>query len=73
MKYSNRDDILRVVIGETDEWVKQDKPKRAVDLIRSALRTASNAQAAPLLRKMKEDLAAPIAGPPAKKQCGPCL
>ena len=53
--YSNRDDILRVVLEEADAWVKQDKPKRAVDLIGSALRTAPDASAAPLLRKFEED------------------
>jgi phage/plasmid-associated DNA primase len=26
--YSNRDDILRVVIEEADAWIKQDKPMR---------------------------------------------
>jgi uncharacterized protein (TIGR03790 family) len=53
--YSNRDDILRVVIEEADAWVKQNKPKRAIDLIRSSLRTAPDASAAPLLRKFEED------------------
>jgi uncharacterized protein (TIGR03790 family) len=53
--YSNRDDILRVVLEEADVLIKQDKPKRAVDLIGSALRTAPNAPAAPLLRKFEED------------------
>ena len=53
--YSNRDDILRVVLEEADAWVKQDKPKRAVDLIGSALRTSPDAPAALLLRKFEED------------------
>jgi hypothetical protein len=53
--YSNRDDILRVVLEEADAWIKQDKPKRAVDLIRSGLRTAPDAPAARLLRKFEED------------------
>ena len=53
--YTNQDDILRVVIEEADAWVKQNKPKRAVDLIRNALRTAPDATAAPLLRKFEED------------------
>ncbi len=57
--YSNRDDILRVVLDEADAWVKQNKPKRAVDLIRTALRTAPDAPAAPLLRKMEQDLEGP--------------
>src|SRR6266478_1409176 len=54
--YENRDDVLRVVLEEADAWVKQKKPKRAVDLIREALRTASDAPAAPLLKKMGQDL-----------------
>jgi len=45
-----------VVLEEADAWVKQKKPKRAVDLIREALRTASDAPAAPLLKKMEQDL-----------------
>src|SRR6266568_2389353 len=53
--YTNHDDILRVVLEEADAWVKQNKPKRAVDLIRSALRTAPDAPAVPLLRKFEED------------------
>jgi len=54
--YENRDDVLWVVLEEADAWVKQKKPKRAVDLIREALRTASDAPAAPLLKKMEQDL-----------------
>jgi hypothetical protein len=53
--YSNRDDILRLVLEETDALVKQGKPKRAIDLIRSTLRAAPDASAAPLLRKFEED------------------
>ena len=53
--YSNRDDIMRVVLEEADAWVKQNKPTRAVDLIRSALRTSPDASAAPLLKKFEED------------------
>jgi uncharacterized protein (TIGR03790 family) len=53
--YTNQDDILRVVLEEADAWVKQNKPKRAIDLIRSTLRAAPDASAAPLLRKFEED------------------
>jgi uncharacterized protein (TIGR03790 family) len=53
--YSNRDDIMRLVLEETDALVKQGKPKRAIDLIRSTLRAAPDASAAPLLRKFEED------------------
>jgi uncharacterized protein (TIGR03790 family) len=54
--YSTRDDNLRVVIEQADALVKQNKPKRAVDLLRHVLRTASEAPAAPLLRKFEEDV-----------------
>jgi uncharacterized protein (TIGR03790 family) len=53
--YSNRDDILRVVLEEADALVKQGKPTQAVDLIRSAVRTAPDAPVVPLLRKFEED------------------
>jgi len=53
--YTNHDDILRVVLEEADAWIKQNKPTQAVDLIRSALRTAPDASAAPLLRKFEKD------------------
>jgi uncharacterized protein (TIGR03790 family) len=64
--YSNRDDIPRLVLEEAGVLVKQGKPTQAVDLIRSALRTAPDASAAPLLRKCEEDAerAASQATPP---------
>ena len=55
--YTKRDDIVRVVLEESDAWIKQDKPKRAVDLVRSVLRIVSDAPAAPLLRKIESDFA----------------
>jgi len=54
--YSNRDDILRVVIEEADAWNKLKKPKRGIDLLRSALRIAGDAPAAPLLRTLEQEL-----------------
>ncbi len=54
--YTNRDDILRVVIEEADAWKKLNKPKRGVDLIRSTLRIAGDAPAAPLLRNIEQEL-----------------
>ena len=53
--YTNQDDIMRVVLEEADAWVKQNKPKRAIDLIRTTLRTSPDASAAPLLKKFEED------------------
>lgn len=64
--YTKRDDILRVVLEESDIWIKLGKPKRALDLVRSVLRIVSDAPAAPLLRKIESDLAPPPPAPPQK-------
>ena len=61
--YSKRDDILRVVLEEADAWVKQQKPKRAIELTRSVLRIVSDGPTAALLRKVEQDLSPP---PPRK-------
>jgi hypothetical protein len=61
--YSNRDDILRVVIEEADAWNKLKKPKRGIDLLRSALRIAGDAPAAPLLRTLEQELRGVAATP----------
>ncbi len=59
--YSKRDDILRVVLEEADAWTKQNKPQRAIDLVRSVLRIIPpETPAAPLLRKIEQDLTAPL-------------
>ncbi len=55
--YASRDDILRVVLGEAHAWVALNKPKRALELVRSVIRIVSDAPAARLLRKMEHDLA----------------
>jgi len=58
--YSKRDDILRVVLEEADAWIKQEKPKRAIDLVRSVLRIISpDVPSVPLLRKVEQDALAP--------------
>jgi hypothetical protein len=64
--YAKRDDLLRVVLEEADAWIKQKKPKRALALVRSVLRVVPDAPAAPLLRKIEQDLTAPPAASPAK-------
>jgi uncharacterized protein (TIGR03790 family) len=64
--YTARDDILRVVLEEADAWTKQNKPKRALDLVRSVLRIVSDAPAMPLLRKIEHDLTTSPAIPPKK-------
>ena len=54
--YSNRDDLLRVIIEEADAWDKLKKPKRGLDLLRTALRIASDAPAASVLRQVEQQL-----------------
>jgi len=43
------------VIEEADAWSKLKKPKRGIDLLRSTLRVASDAPAAPLLRNLEQN------------------
>ena len=57
--YTKRDDILRVVLEEADALIKQNKSKRALDLVRSVLRIASDAPAAALLKKIETELSPP--------------
>ncbi|HAK05873.1 MAG TPA: hypothetical protein DCO65_01155 [Spartobacteria bacterium] len=64
--YAQRDDILRVALEEADAWLKQNQPKRALELVRNVLRTAGDAPGAPLLRKMEQDLSVPSTSSPAK-------
>ena len=40
--YTKRDDILRAVLEEANAWVKQENPKRALTVIRGALRVISD-------------------------------
>jgi hypothetical protein len=54
--YAARDDILRVVLEEAEGWARQNKPKRALDLVRSVLRIVGDAPAAPMLKQMEHDL-----------------
>ncbi len=57
--YTQRDDILRVVLEEADAWIKSNKPMRALALVRSVSRIVSDAPSAPLLRKLETDLSKP--------------
>lgn len=61
--YSARDDLLRVVLEEADAWIKLNKPKRALDLVRSVNRIVTDAPAAPLLRKIETELSPSTASP----------
>jgi uncharacterized protein (TIGR03790 family) len=54
--YTKRDDILRTVLHEADALAKQNKAKRAVDLLRSVLRVVPDAPASELLKKMEMEL-----------------
>jgi hypothetical protein len=54
--YSTRDDLLRVIIEEADAWNKLKKPKRGLDLVRTALRIAGDAPAASVLRQVEDEL-----------------
>ena len=54
--YSTREDILRVIIEEADAWNKLKKPKRGLDLVRTALRIAGDAPAAAVLRQVEQEL-----------------
>ena len=53
--YSTRDDIVRVALEESDGWLRQNKPKRALDLARSVSRIASDSPAAPLLKHIEQE------------------
>ena len=57
--YRTRDDLLRLALEESAAWINQKKPKRALDVVRSVLRVASDAPAAPLLRQIEHQLTAP--------------
>ena len=63
--YSKRDDILRAVIEQSDAFIKDNKPRRALELIRSVLRVVSDAPAAGLMRKLEQQaMGSPTPSPP---------
>lgn len=64
--YTKREDILRVVLEESDSWVKQGKPKRAVELVRSVLKIVSEAPTAELLKRVEQELSPTPIGVPVK-------
>jgi uncharacterized protein (TIGR03790 family) len=61
--YSTRDDILRVILEEADAWNKLNKPKRGIELLRTALRVSGSAPAAPLLRSKEQELRGALTTP----------
>lgn len=67
--YTKRDDILRTVLHEASAMAKDNKAKRAVDLIRSVLRIVPDAPASALLKKLEAELRATKPAPtPARRQ-----
>lgn len=64
--YAKREDLLRCILEESNAWVKQNKPKRALDIVRGALRVVTDAPTQAMLQKLESDLSARIA-PPARK------
>jgi uncharacterized protein (TIGR03790 family) len=56
--YTKRDDILRTVLHEADALAKQNKPNRALDLIRTVVRIVPDAPASSLLKKLEMELRA---------------
>ena len=63
--YTKRDDILRTVLEEANALAKDNKTKRALDLLRSVLRIVPDAPASALLKKLEAELRA---AKPAAKQ-----
>lgn len=52
--YSTRDDLVRVVLEEAESWLKQEKPKRALELVRSVQRITTDAATMALLKKIEQ-------------------
>jgi uncharacterized protein (TIGR03790 family) len=66
--YTNREDILRTVLHEASAMAKDNKTKRALDLIRNVLRVVPDAPASALLRKLEMELRATKPAPtPARR------
>ena len=61
--YSKRDDILRAVIEQAGVFLKDKKPRRALDLIRGVLRIVPDAPASALLKKMEQEAKTELAPP----------
>jgi hypothetical protein len=54
--YTKRDDILRTVLEEANALAKDNKTKRALDLLRSVLRLVPDAPASALLKRLENEL-----------------
>jgi uncharacterized protein (TIGR03790 family) len=53
--YNKRDDILRAALEQSDAFIKDKKPRRAIELIRSVVRVVPDAPASALFRKMEQE------------------
>lgn len=60
--YKKREDILRVVLQEADLWVKQEKPKRAAELLRGVIKLITDGPTAELLKQRERELSGAPAG-----------
>ena len=65
--YSTREDILRVALEESDAWLRQQNPKRALDLVRSVSRIAGDAPAAPLLKHVEQEALGALSTAPKRR------
>ncbi|HJT82169.1 MAG TPA: TIGR03790 family protein [Chthoniobacterales bacterium] len=52
--YTKRDDILRAVIEQSDAFIKDKKPRSALELIRSVVRIIPDSPASALLKKLEQ-------------------
>jgi uncharacterized protein (TIGR03790 family) len=56
--YTKRDDILRTVLHQANSLAKENKTRRALDAVRSALRIVPDAPASALLKRLEAELRA---------------
>lgn len=66
--YAKRDDILRTVMEEANALAKDNKTKRALDLLGSVLRVVPDAPASALLKKLETELRAKPQATPANRR-----
>ncbi len=64
--FTKRDDILRLVLEEADSWMKQEKPERALSLVRGVLKIIPETPSAALLRKIELESGPPLGAPQIK-------
>ncbi len=64
--YTQRDDIVRVVLAEAESWRKQGNNKRAGQILRNVLGVISDGPTAALLKKLADEMDPPTPGSPTK-------